>query len=261
MKLETSDLVGFIKERQRVQLRLVKTTHLAIVVVGNEAASASFIRAKQRYGSDIGVKVKVEQISTQTELKQALKRLSNDKNVTGIVLQLPLPKDFDTDTAIGLISTNKDVDGLGEQSPFEPATTKAIVWILASLSINLKEATVCVVGQGRLVGAPVSGMLESSGTRVVRCDINTKNLASQTKLADVVISGVGQPGLIARAMLKDGAIVIDAGTAEAAGKQAGDVDPALYNDPSIKVTPVPGGVGPMTAAALFDNLLIAASKR
>ena len=232
---------------------------LAIVVVGDEAASASFIRAKRRYGQDVGVEVQVENAKSSAELSTALKRLNDDNQVGGIVLQLPLPKDFDTPSMIKLINPAKDIDGLGEGVKFESATAKAIMWILASQGLNLKESQVCVVGQGKLVGAPVSAMLEASGIQVTRCDEHTKDLSAQTKAANIVISGVGKPGLITRSMLKDGVIVVDAGTAEARGALVGDVDPALYDDPAVKVTPVPGGVGPATVAALFDNLLIATS--
>lgn len=262
MKLETADLVGFIKERHRLQVRKLRPIpNLAIVVVGDEAASASYIRAKQGYGADIGINVTVENPSTESELAAALKRLSKDETVSGIVLQLPLPQSFSQDQAINLISPAKDVDALGEKSTFEPATAKAIMWILASLGLNLKELEVCVVGQGKLVGAPVSALLEASGAKVVRCDIATDNLAGQTRTADIVISGAGHAGLVTREMLKDGAVVIDAGTAEASGMLAGDVDPAMYDDASVKVTPVPGGVGPMTVAALFDNLLVAVTRQ
>ena len=261
MKLETSDLAGFIKERHRLQIRTLPKPTLAIVVTGEEAASAGFIPAKQRYGEDIGVAVRVERVESEPQLTETLQNLSSDKTVTGVVLQLPLPNGYLTERMIGLIPLGKDVDGLNQKSRFESATAKAIMWILASLSINLKDANICVVGQGKLVGAPVSDMLESSGAKVTRCDVNTKDLKSKTLTADVIISGVGQSGLIKRAMLITGAVVIAAGTAEASGKLAGDVDPALYADPDVRVTPVPGGVGPMTVAALFDNLLIAAAHK
>jgi methylenetetrahydrofolate dehydrogenase (NADP+)/methenyltetrahydrofolate cyclohydrolase len=114
-----------------------------------------------------------------------------------------------------------------------------------------------VVGQGRLVGGPVSKMLEASGAKVSRIDAGDDR--SPLKTADIIITGVGQPKLITAEQLKPGALVIDAGTAEVSGKVVGDVDPGLYDNPDFKITPVPGGVGPLTVAALFDNLLIAAS--
>jgi methylenetetrahydrofolate dehydrogenase (NADP+)/methenyltetrahydrofolate cyclohydrolase len=259
MRIETSDLARYVKERHRQTVRKLSAKPiLAILVTGDEAASTSFIRAKRRYGEDIGVEVVVEAVKTPTQATKQIKAWNDQSSITGIVVQLPLPATFDADQVIARIAPVKEVDGLGAKSQYEPATARAIMWILTSLGLNLKESTICVVGQGRLVGAPVSAMLEASGAKVRRCDIKTKDLAAKTKAADIVISGVGHPRLIKRSMLGDDAVVIDAGTSEAAGKLAGDVDPSLYDDPSIRVTPVPGGVGPMTVAALFDNLLIAA---
>jgi methylenetetrahydrofolate dehydrogenase (NADP+)/methenyltetrahydrofolate cyclohydrolase len=261
MKLETSDLVGFIKERHRVQLKSFKPVpRLALVDVEHNAASASFIRAKQQYGADIGAEVIIESPDSSAELNKTLKKLSEDSLITGIVLQLPLPESYDTQKAIDLIKLTKDVDGLRQDSPFDPAAAKAILWILANQKVDLKSSHFVVVGQGRLVGAPIAKMLEDSGAKVERCDVQTKDLAEVTKTAEVVISGTGHPGLIAKPMLKTGAILIDAGTSEvAAGKLAGDAARELYDDAEVLVTPVPGGVGPATVAALFDNLLTAAA--
>lgn len=258
MKLETSDLVGFIKQRHFQQVRSLKLKPvLAIAAVGEVAASASFIRAKQSYGSNIGASVVASAISTESALIQQIKSWNQDNTVTGIVVQLPLPANYNTDRIIQLINSTKDVDGLRGGEQFESATAKAVMWILAAQGLKLADQQICVVGQGRLVGAPVTKLLKQAGAQVDVCDIETSDLASHTRVCDIVISGVGKPGLITRPMLKADAIVIDAGTAEAAGQLAGDADPELDDDPSVRVTPVPGGVGPMTVAALFDNLLIA----
>lgn len=262
MKLETSDFVGYIKQRHYQSFKTFKAKLvLGIIVACDQAASASFIRAKQRYAQDIGATVIVETAATEAKVLEQIKQWNAQAEIKGIVVQLPLPQGFDTEAVIAQIDASKDIDGLRSNSPYDPATAKAIMWILAAQGLNIKELKICVVGQGRLVGAPISRMLESSGAQITKCDINTLDLAAKTLKADVVISGVGEAGLIKRSMLKEGALVIDAGTAEAKGKLTGDADPALYADPDIKVTPVPGGVGPVTVAALFDNLLLAAQNQ
>ena len=261
MKLETSDLVGYIKERHYKTVRGLKAKPvLGIIVAGSEAASASFIRAKRRYAEDIGVEVRVEMVESMEDLIKQLKDWNSQSDITGIVVQLPLPAGFATDQIINQIAAAKDVDGLKQPTDYEPATAKAIMWILAAQGLNIKELKIAVIGQGRLVGLPTSAMFEASGASVVRCDVNTTDLAAKVGNCEVVITATGQPRLITRSMLRDGAIVIDAATAEAAGQLAGDVDPAVYDDPSVKATPVPGGVGPVTVAALFDNLLLAAKQ-
>ncbi len=155
----------------------------------------------------------------------------------------------------------KDVDGLGPNSPFDAATPKAILWLLGGYNIDFKGKTVVVVGQGLLVGAPLATMLEDSGAHVIRCDKSTADLRSEVMKADIIVTATGQPNLITADMVKSGTVVIDAGTAEIDGNLVGDVDHALYEDESLKITPNPGGVGPITVAALFDNLLQAATKR
>ncbi|HSX14895.1 MAG TPA: bifunctional 5,10-methylenetetrahydrofolate dehydrogenase/5,10-methenyltetrahydrofolate cyclohydrolase [Candidatus Saccharimonadales bacterium] len=258
MKLTTSDLDTYVKERHRRQIQsLAIKPILAVAMAGADAASASFVRAKEHYGDDIGVTLQIKSTQKPVELMKQIETWNQQKDISGIIIQLPLPSAFDTEAAIKLIAAAKDVDGLKADSPFDSPAAKGIMWLLGSLPISIKSAYVAVVGQGRLVGAPISTMLESSGAKVERLDDATKNLAAKTRACDIIISATGQPGLINRSMLKSGVIVIDAGTAEASGSITGDADPALYDDPDIQVTPVPGGVGPLTVAALFDNLLIA----
>lgn len=258
MLLYAADLTDFILERHRRQVRALKPQPtLAIAVAGDLAASAGFIRAKQRYGEVIGAEVVVKTVNSQSELLDLIRGWNKQTSISGIIVQLPLPADFDTGKVIGTITAAKDVDGLRPDSPFDSATAKGIMWLIAQANVDLKTASVCVVGQGRLVGLPASAMLEASGAKVTRCDVTTADLAAQTKAADVIISGVGQSGLIISSMVKSGAVVIDAGTAVSNGHSVGDADPALYDRQDITITPVPGGVGPMTVSALFDNLLIA----
>jgi methylenetetrahydrofolate dehydrogenase (NADP+) / methenyltetrahydrofolate cyclohydrolase len=188
-----------------------------------------------------------------------VQKLNNDTTVHGIIVQLPLPDSSQTDEVTSAINPAKDVDGLHPDSQFTAATPMAILWLLAGYNIDPKGKLVAVVGQGRLVGAPLSQLLEDSEAEVIRCDKRTKDLAAETRKADIVVSGTGVPGLIKPGMVKPKAVVVDAGAGEANGSVSGDLHPDLFKDASLKITPNPGGVGPMTVVALFENLLQAAT--
>jgi methylenetetrahydrofolate dehydrogenase (NADP+)/methenyltetrahydrofolate cyclohydrolase len=153
------------------------------------------------------------------------------------------------DEALSAVAKAKDVDGLAPDSPFEAATPKAILWLLAAYNIELKDKTIAVVGQGRLVGAPLANTLEASGHTVKRIDDTTKDLKSELVEADIIIAATGEPGLITSEMVKAGAVIVDVGAPKS--ELAND----LRARTDIKVTANPGGVGPVTVAALFDNLL------
>jgi methylenetetrahydrofolate dehydrogenase (NADP+) / methenyltetrahydrofolate cyclohydrolase len=251
MLLEGKDIASYIQQRHYQQLKLMAIRpKLAIIHASSDPATETYLKAKQLYGQDVGIEVEVVRPDPTTAgIIEQIKRLNRDQNVHGIIVQLPLPKTVDTDQVINAIAPNKDVDGLSPNSPYQPATPTGILWLLAGHRIDCHGKVIAVVGQGRLVGAPVSRMLEASGSEVVRCDITTRDLAAQTLAADIIITATGEPELIKPGMVKAGAVVIDA---------AGDVDAALMQDSSLKITPARGGVGPMTVAALFDNLIRAA---
>ena len=241
MLLDGGEVAGFIKQRHFEQMRsLQQEPHLAIV--GHDSP---YVRAKQRYGQDIGVRVSVHLPQAPT-----VAELSADAAVTGIIVQLPTPEE---DELIELIAPLKDVDGLRGDSPYDPATPKGIMWLLGSYGIKVRGLTAVVVGQGRLVGEPLSFMFEDSGAEVVACDIDTPDLKRETLKADILVTATGQPQLIKPDMVKPGAVVVDCGSPKP------EADSALL-DEDVKITPVPGGVGPMTVAALFDNLMLAALK-
>ena len=261
MLLYGVELADYMKERHRGQVRSRRRPpRLAVIWSGDDPASQRYIGVKERYGADIGVEVTVENVTAETAaVLAAVKRANRDLDVTGLVVQLPLPSGVDTDAVLAEIELAKDVDGLGQHSPFEPATPKAIMWLLSSRGLSLKELKVAIIGQGRLVGAPLAEMMRAAGGEVATADETTKDLAAVTTSAAVIVSATGQPGLVTAELVKAGAIIIDAGTSVVAGQLVGDVDPALYDRDDLIITPVPGGVGPVTVAALFDNLLIAAS--
>ncbi|MBI4101088.1 bifunctional 5,10-methylenetetrahydrofolate dehydrogenase/5,10-methenyltetrahydrofolate cyclohydrolase [Candidatus Microgenomates bacterium] len=271
MLLDGRELAGFIKERQARTVRRLRarkiTPTLAIVQAVDDAVTDKFTRAKQRYGQDIGVEVAIHKLPVsrsdlvQDRILKIIEGLNEDAKVHGIIVQLPLPDGVDVDKVLDLIKPNKDVDGLGSQSRFDPATPTAILWLLAGYNIDLKEKEVLIVGKGRLVGKPIKRLLEKSHIKVVALDEHAKDLATQIKQAEVIISGTGQPGLIKSSMIKKGAAVIDAGTSSEGGKLVGDADPKLYERQDVKISPTPGGVGPLTVCALFGNVIQAAGGR
>jgi methylenetetrahydrofolate dehydrogenase (NADP+)/methenyltetrahydrofolate cyclohydrolase len=250
MLLDGRELVGYIQERQARQARSLKPRpRLAIVRQGAGEATDRYLRIKRAYGEEIGVSVDTY-TETPATLFERIHKLNDDHLVTGIIVQLPLQDDPSlTDKALKAVATHKDIDGLRPDSPFEQATPKAIMWLLSAYNIDLKGKKIAIVGQGRLVGEPLADQLEVSGHEVVRLDDETKDLEGALREADIIISATGQPGLITSTMVKPGAVVVDAGAPKS------DLADDLRAREDIKMTPNPGGVGPVTVAALFDNLL------
>jgi methylenetetrahydrofolate dehydrogenase (NADP+)/methenyltetrahydrofolate cyclohydrolase len=250
MILDGRELVGYIQERQSRQVRALKPRpRLAIVRQGTTPATDLFLRVKQAYGRDIGVDVDTY-TEDSSDLIERIHRLNKDETITGIIVQLPFADAPELiDEAIGAVAKAKDVDGLTPDSPFDAATPKAILWLLAAYNIDLKDKDIAIVGQGRLVGDPLAKALEASGHRVRRLDDTTKNLKSELIEADIIIAATGEAGLITSEMVKPGAVVVDVGAPKS------DLADDLRARIDIKVTANPGGVGPVTVAALFDNLL------
>lgn len=258
------ELAGFIKERQLHQSRSLRqscgiTPRLAIVRTNDNPVTGTYLRLKEEYGEDIEVKVDVY-TPPDDELVNQIIKLNNDKKVHGIIIQLPLSDVSQTDKAINAVVSEKDVDGLGNKTTFTPATAMAIDWLLAGYNISLSEKRIAVVGKGRLVGAPLIKMWNNSGYDVLVCDSKTENLSDSLKRADIIVTATGVPGLITSEMIQPGAVVVDAGTSAEHGKIVGDLAIDVRDRNDITVTPIRGGVGPLTVAALFDNVLTAARK-
>lgn len=252
MKLLTgTDIADFIAQRHAgVVAGLAEQPRLAIIRSKDNEAGDRYLKVKRRYGESIGVAVDLY-VETSDTIMERIAALNKDAAVTGIIIQLPLTGTDITAEALAAIDPAKDVDGLGPKTPFEAATPKAVLWLLAAHNVDLKGRMV-IVGQGRLVGRPLADRLEASGHEVVRLDINTKDLAAEIIQADFVFTGTGKEHLITPAMVKEGAVIIDTGSPR------NELDPALYMRDDLTITPNPGGVGPMTVVALFDNLIIAA---
>jgi len=261
--LNGKELAEYIQEKQAKQVRQLRQAHnvhpkLAIVVTIDSPVIDTYIKLKQEYGEEILVDVDVHRIK-QSEVKELLNKLSKDNSVHGIIVQLPLDDTSVTEEIVDLVAPNKDVDGLGAKTDFEPATPLAITWLLSGYNIELKGKNVLIVGQGRLVGAPLKKILELSNIEPKIANRKTKDLKAETLEADVLITATGVPGLIKPDMIKENAVVVDAGVAGEGMKTVGDVDPIVHEERiDLTITPVKGGVGPLTVCALFENVIQAA---
>jgi methylenetetrahydrofolate dehydrogenase (NADP+) / methenyltetrahydrofolate cyclohydrolase len=157
------------------------------------------------------------------------------------------------------VAPQKDVDALGRQAKFDPATPMAIMWLLSGYNVDLKGKHVLLIGRGKLVGAPLEKILNKSSIDVEVIEREIPNLAERTKNADVIITATGSPAILYSNMIKHGAVVVDAGVASESGKTIGDLDPEVYQREDLTITPAKGGVGPLTVCALFENVIRAAS--
>jgi methylenetetrahydrofolate dehydrogenase (NADP+) / methenyltetrahydrofolate cyclohydrolase len=260
--LNGSDLAGFIKERQVHQVRGLRQAHniapkLAIVQCKDDPVINTYVRLKKQYGADIQIDVDVHFVS-QADIAVLLQKLNSDKSVHGIIVQLPLTDTAETDTIVNLVAPEKDVDALGKDAKFEPATPMAILWLLAGYNVSLQGKHVLLIGRGKLVGAPLEKILQDSDIDVEVIDRTAKDLSEHTKEADVIITATGSPAILYPEIIKQGAVVVDAGVASESGKTVGDLAPEVYERDDLTITPTKGGVGPLTVCALFENVIRAA---
>lgn len=260
--LNGSELASYIKERQAKQVRALRQAHkvfpkLIIFVTADSAVIDVYVRLKKIYGDDILIEVEVAKVS-QLEIIDRIKEANLDDSVHGIIVQLPLDNPLETDRVVDTIAPHKDVDGLGKNAKFVSATATAIDWLLVGYNVDLGGKHLAIVGNGRLVGSPLAKLWGAAGHNVSVYDEATIDLPGKIKQADVVVSATGVPGLIKSEHLKFGAVVVDAGTASEGGKIVGDVDSEVRSRDDVTITPEKGGVGPLTIAALFDNVITAA---
>jgi methylenetetrahydrofolate dehydrogenase (NADP+) / methenyltetrahydrofolate cyclohydrolase len=263
--LNGRELAGFIKQRQAHEVRALRQAHgiapkLAIVVTVDNPVIDVYMRMKQRYGTDIMIDVDVHRIA-QADAAATIKQLNEDPSVYGIIVQLPLEDPSQTDEIVNLVAPEKDVDALGTNAIFDPATPMAILWLLAAYNIELnKGKKVLLVGRGKLVGAPLERILQASDVDVRVADRETTDLAALTTEADIIITATGSPAILYPDMIKDGAVVVDAGVASEDGKTVGDLAPEVYDREDLTLTPTKGGVGPLTVCALFENVIRACQR-
>ena len=244
---------------------------LAVIMVGNDSASQIYVRNKSKACDEIGIEFEeylLPEETKQQELLDLIEKLNNNKEINGILLQSPIPKTLDINEAFRKISPEKDVDGfhpvnvgklvLG-QDTFISCTPFGIMKILEEYNINIEGKNAVVIGRSNIVGKPMSQCLLNKNATVTICHSKTKNLPEITRNADILVAAIGKPCFVTEDMVKEGAIVIDVGinrTSE--GKLKGDVDFENVSKKVEYITPVPGGVGPMTIAMLMSNLVKAA---
>lgn len=258
------------------------TPTLATVLVGDDAGSTYYVRAKHRACKKAGIHSVGHEFSadiTQAQLEGDIKALNADDNIDGILVQLPLPDHLNEQRIIDLIDVTKDVDGFnvqnvgalamrGRDPRFVPATPLGIMRLLAETGVDLTGKNVVMIGRSNLVGTPTTLLLANANATVTLCHSRTRNLAEHTRNADIVIAAVGRPNLVTGDMLKAGCTVIDVAINEVADatrkrgyRLVGDVDFESAEKVAAHITPVPGGVGPMTIAMLLSNTLKAAKLR
>lgn len=262
--LDGRELVGYIQERQAKQVRGLRQQwnrfpKLAIIIANDQPVIDTYVRLKQSYGEEILVDVDVYRVA-QPDVLALIQTLNADESVYGIIVQLPLTDPSQTDAIVNMIAPEKDVDGLGEDAAYVSATATAIDWLAAGYNVTLKNREIAIVGQGRLVGAPLAQLWRNGGLAINTYDETTTDLKSELRKADVIVTATGVPGLIQSDMISPGKVVIDAGTASENGQIVGDVAQDVRERQDLTITPVRGGVGPLTIAALFDNVITAARK-
>jgi methylenetetrahydrofolate dehydrogenase (NADP+)/methenyltetrahydrofolate cyclohydrolase len=262
--LDGKELAGYIKERQLKQVRALRQSwrvlpRLAIVQTIDNPVIDTYVALKKVYGADILIDVDVHKIA-QTELMSTIEVLNNDPLVHGIIIQLPLADESATEQAVDAVLPEKDVDGLGKGAILTPATAMAIDWLLAGYNVVLQGKQIAIVGNGRLVGAPLAKLWNSQGLTTTVYDSSTQDLAGALQVSDVIVTATGKPALITRSMVQPGAVVVDAGTAAEHGKIVGDLAADVRELDDITITPEKGGVGPLTVCALFDNVIQSARR-
>ncbi len=243
--------------------------NLTVVIVGNDGASLSYVRSKNKAAEKIGMEssiVRLDEDTSEEEVLAAVEKLNNDDKVNGILVQVPLPSQVDENKVLEAIAPHKDVDGFSPvnigrlytgQRTFVPCTPLGIMELLKHTG-SLEGKTVAVVGRSHIVGQPVAKLLTNENATVTLMHSRTKDMVAQLKNFDVVVSAVGKPGLIKGSDLKEGAIVIDVGNTVVDEKLVGDVDFDSAKEVASYITPVPGGVGPLTITMVLNNTLLAA---
>ncbi|HIH42934.1 TPA: bifunctional methylenetetrahydrofolate dehydrogenase/methenyltetrahydrofolate cyclohydrolase FolD [Candidatus Woesearchaeota archaeon] len=262
-----------IRENIKQQVAPMKTKPgLAVVRVGNDPASIVYVNSKEKACQDAGFyseKYELKEDIQEKDLLKQISKLNKDKKLHGILVQLPLPAHISQQKVLEAISPEKDVDGfnpvnfgrlLSGNKYLYPATPKGVVRLLDEIGCKIAGKHVVVIGRSNIVGKPVAVLLLERDATVTICHSKTKDLIEECRKADILISAVGKKGLVSKEMVKQGAVVIDVGITRENGKLFGDVDFDDVKKVASWITPVPGGVGPMTIAMLLENTLVAKRK-
>lgn len=252
--------------KQTVKFEMIKPS-VAIIQVGNDPASTAYIKNKEKACDNVGIFFRhfnFDDGTPELTIVNKIKELNNDDYVNGIIVQLPLPERYNEKRLVNQILNSKDIDGLTDinvgrllngKKTLVPCTPLAIMELLKKYEVSLEGKHVVIVGKGKLVGRPLAYLMLNEGATVTVCHSRTEDLANFTKQADILISAAGVKNLITADMVKDGVVVIDVGTNYEDGKISGDVDFDNVSKKASLITPVPGGVGPMTIAMLIKNIV------
>lgn len=276
--LDGKQIAKEYRQRLKNQVNELKehgfTPKLSVILVGNDGASQSYVKSKKKAAEKIGMIseiVHLDESTSEEEVLSELNRLNNDDTVSGILVQVPLPKQVSEQKVLETIDPNKDVDGFHpinigklyiDEQTFVPCTPLGIMKILKHADINLEGKNAVVIGRSHIVGQPVSKLLLQANATVTILHSRTKNMNAHLKQADVIVSAVGQPGLVTKENVKKGAVIIDVGnTPDENGKLKGDVAYDEVKEIASAITPVPGGVGPLTITMVLNNTLLAEKLR
>lgn len=242
---------------------------LAVVIVGEDPASKIYVNNKIKACEEIGIyskTVRIDESASQQEVEDAVKSLANDQNIDGIIVQLPLPKKFDSASVLKHIPTEKDVDGLGAENLGKllmgekcliSCTPNGIIKLLKEYGVSFQGKNAVVIGRSNMVGKPISLLLQQENCTVTMCHSRTLNLSEYTKKADILVAAIGKDRFVTGDMVKEGAIVVDVGINRVDGVLYGDVEFNSTSEKASMITPVPGGVGPMTVTMLMYNTVTA----
>ncbi len=267
-----------IKSKAKEDIKILRekgiTPGLAVVIIGDDPASHTYVKMKEKACEEVGIYSilhKMPSDISQEKIIETIEMMNKNPNIDGILIQLPLPEHIDTTKILQTVTATKDVDGfhpfnVGKLSlkldTFTPCTPLGVMRLLQEYDIDPKGLDTCIVGASDIVGKPMMNLLLNANATVDICHIYTKNLKEHTKRADLLIVGVGKPNLISEDMVKEGAIVIDIGINRLeSGKLVGDVSYESIAPKCSYITPVPGGVGPMTIAMLLENTIKATRNR
>lgn len=278
MIIDGKQIADNIKENVRKEVAALNEQgvfpSLSVIVVGNDPASEVYVRNKARACEKAGIvsnTYKLPEDSSTDDVVELVESLNEDKKVHGILVQLPLPKGIDEERVIAAVSPEKDVDGfsvassgslyLGKKAGFMPCTAAGVIDLIKSTGVDISGKNAVVLGRSDIVGKPVAILLMRENATVTVCHSRTQDIAEHTRRADIIVAAVGRKHFVTEDMVKDGAIVIDVGINRVDGKLYGDVDYESVSKKASYITPVPGGVGPMTIAKLLENTVKAAKER
>lgn len=257
---------GLIKEVAKME----RKPRLTVFVLSEDLATEKFIGLKQRFAEAVGVSVRIIRMPQTTSTETLVGEIANAISESdGVIVQFPLPPHIDRSVVSNAVPASHDVDVISDEalalfkkgeSVILPPVVGALKEILDRGEVSLAGKQVVVVGEGRLVGAPAALWARLQGADVISVNEHTPDITESTQRADVLILGAGSPSLITPSMIREGVVLLDAGTSEAQGKLAGDADPRCVEKASI-FTPVPGGIGPITVALIFKNLIALSTKR